>query len=254
MTRGVTATEFGSASDTPDLDGLVVADLSSLWAGPTVGRILAAAGATVIKVESISRPDGGRSGDPQFFDRLNGGKASVGLDFRSRRGRWILHQIVGRADVVITSCRHRALDQLDLEPSTLLRTGRPRAWVMISGYGDEGDGRDRVAFGDDAAAAGGLVMWDNGHPLFCGDAIADSLTGLAATATLLASLGRGGSWLISASMADVAADMQGTATIPAPSHAAPGPSGADPLGGVRVAPSPPLGSDTWSVMDALGIP
>ena len=40
--------------------GLLVADLSSMWAGPLCGQILAAAGATVVKVESPGRPDGTR--------------------------------------------------------------------------------------------------------------------------------------------------------------------------------------------------
>ena len=36
--------------------GLLVADLSSMWAGPLCGHLLARAGATVVKVESPSRP------------------------------------------------------------------------------------------------------------------------------------------------------------------------------------------------------
>ena len=48
-------------------EGLLVADLSSLWAGPLCGQLLAHAGAVVVKVESPSRPDGTRRGEPAFL-------------------------------------------------------------------------------------------------------------------------------------------------------------------------------------------
>ena len=50
---------------------------------------------------------------------------------------------------------------------------------MVTGYGTEPGSADRVAFGDDAAAAGGLVVWDERGPCFCADAVADPVTGLA---------------------------------------------------------------------------
>ena len=58
-------------------------------------------------------------------------------------------------------------------------------------------GRDspRVGFGDDVAAGAGLVACDQaGQPVFCGDALADPLTGLAAAELALTAPrdGRGG--------------------------------------------------------------
>lgn len=50
--------------------GLLVADLSSMWAGPLCGRLLARAGATVVKVESPRRPDGTRAGNRAFSTGL----------------------------------------------------------------------------------------------------------------------------------------------------------------------------------------
>src|SRR5690242_20360082 len=54
--------------------GLLVADLSSMWAGPLCGHLLARAGARVVKVESPRRPDGTRGGKRGFFDWINGDK------------------------------------------------------------------------------------------------------------------------------------------------------------------------------------
>jgi crotonobetainyl-CoA:carnitine CoA-transferase CaiB-like acyl-CoA transferase len=57
--------------------------------------------------------------------------------------------------------------------------------------------RDWVAFGDDGAAAGGLVSRSNGDfPEFMGDAIADPLTGLIGTIGVIESIRAGGGHLI----------------------------------------------------------
>lgn len=191
---------------------LVVADLSALWAGPLVGRLLRAAGARVMKIESVGRPDGGRSGDPAFFARMNGGKSSVTLAIDRTDGRRRLGEIVSGADVVITSSRPRALEQLGLDAEAIVRHRRPRVWLMISGYGQTGEWQNRAAFGDDAAVAGGLIGWHGTTPCFFGDAVADPFTGLAATVAVLSALESDGAWTIDASMADVAA---GT-SIPTP--------------------------------------
>jgi hypothetical protein len=53
--------------------------------------------------------------------------------------------------------------------------------------------------------SGGLVGSDSTGPAFCGDAIADPLTGLHAAVAAAESLGRGGGELIELSMAAVAA-------------------------------------------------
>ncbi len=191
------------------LADLRVVDLSSLWAGPLCGSLLAQAGAPVLKVESATRPDGARRGPVTFFNLLNGGKQSETVDLRCRKGVRRLHELVASADIVIEGSRPRALEQLGIDALEVLTTGRPRVWASITGHGREGPGRDRVAFGDDAAVAGGLVGWSDHRPLFCGDAIADPLTGMVAAAGILDALAAGGRWLLDISMAQVAAHFSG---------------------------------------------
>ena len=186
----------------PRLEGLRVVDLSSMWAGPLLARILADAGAEVTKVESTTRPDGAR-GEPAFYRLLHPeGQPEVRLDLGTHSGRSTLRSLVEGADVVIEASRPRALEQLGAGPSDVAaRAGR--VWVAISGYGRDAPGRDWVAFGDDAAVAGGLVAWERaGLPVFCGDALADPVTGLAAAASTLEALARGGGVLLDLSMAD----------------------------------------------------
>jgi hypothetical protein len=78
---------LGAADPQIGVEGLRVVDLTSLWAGPLCGDLLARAGARVIKVESKDRPDGARRGPAAFFDLLNGQKRSVMLDFSTPRCR-----------------------------------------------------------------------------------------------------------------------------------------------------------------------
>jgi crotonobetainyl-CoA:carnitine CoA-transferase CaiB-like acyl-CoA transferase len=178
--------------------------MSSMWAGPMCGRLLAAGGATVVKVETPARPDGTRSGDRRFFDWMNSEKLSFSASFDSDE----LAALLRAADVVIEGSRPAALARRGLSADKV--PARPgRVWLRISGYGSGHPGR--VAFGDDAAVAGGLVNVDEHHPVFCGDAIADPLTGLAGTAAVLDALTRGGGVIIDVSMAAVAATYAGLA-------------------------------------------
>ncbi|OBJ50520.1 CoA transferase [Mycobacterium sp. 1423905.2] len=217
-------------ADTRGLAGLLVADLSSMWAGPLCGQLLAQAGATVVKVESPSRPDGTRAGHRAFFDWVNGHKLSFCVDFGRDEDQ--LRALLTAADIVIEGSRPDALARRRLGPHHL--GPRPgRIWLRINGYG--ADSR-RPAFGDDAAVAGGLV---GAGPVFCADAIADPLAGLQATAVVLDSLDRGGGELIEVSMAAVAAGYAALPTGPlASAHPAPPPSAPRPA---RTAPA--LGAD-----------
>ncbi|MDB5445165.1 MAG: hypothetical protein JWQ97_482 [Phenylobacterium sp.] len=195
----------GAAAARPR-QALQVVDLSSLWAGPLCGAVLAKAGASVTKVESLSRPDPSRTSTPELFRRLNGAKAELALDFADPDARLRLRELILGAAVVITSARPRAFAQLGLAPEGLFAERPDLVWVAISGYGWTGPENDRVAFGDDAAAAGGLVAWTaRGAPRFLGDALADPLTGLAAAAGALQALSLGGGVIVDAALARTAA-------------------------------------------------
>jgi crotonobetainyl-CoA:carnitine CoA-transferase CaiB-like acyl-CoA transferase len=186
----------------------LVVDLSSLWAGPLCSHLLGLAGARVVKVESRHRPDGARRGDARFFDLLNADKASVALDLRAQHGRSRLCALLERADVVIESARPRALSQLGVDAETFVAAEPGRTWLSITGYGRGDPEPGRVAFGDDAAVAAGLVQTTrhgDGSPLFCGDAIADPLAGLHAALAAQASRVAGGGHLLDVSLRDVAA-------------------------------------------------
>jgi hypothetical protein len=232
-----------------DMTGLVVIDLSALWAGPLCGDLLARCGATVVKVESTQRPDGARRGTREFFDLLNGQKRSVALDLQTRQGVRVLQALVRKADIVIEASRPRALAQFGIDGrDEVIADGGPQVWVSITGYGRTGKGANRVAFGDDAAAAGGLVVWTGDGPLFCADAIADPLTGLAAAGACVDAIRSGGRWLLDISMAAVTADLTGP-TLPT----RPGLAVAAPRARPVTSRAPDLGADTARVLGDLAI-
>ncbi|OBA83904.1 acyl-CoA transferase [Mycobacterium sp. 1164966.3] len=219
------------------LEGLLVADLSSMWAGPLCGKLLARAGATVVKVESRRRPDGTRAGNRAFFDWINGEKLSYCLDFDGQADE--LQQLLTVADIVIEGSRPAALARRRLGPDHIApRAGR--IWLRITGYDGE---PGRPAFGDDAAVAGGLVGTSVDGPVFCGDAIADPLTGLEATLAVTESLRRGGGELVQVAMAAVSAAY---ANLPAvsPVSAYPAPP---PLPPAAIRSAPELGADDDTV-------
>jgi crotonobetainyl-CoA:carnitine CoA-transferase CaiB-like acyl-CoA transferase len=167
--------------------------------------LLWCSGGRVVKVESASRPDGARA-VPAFYRMLHPVDQEVmTLDFTTADGRRALHALLDEADVVIESSRPRALEQLGCGPGDV--DGAPgKVWISITGYGRGEPQRDWVAFGDDAAVAGGLVVWeDDQHPMFCGDALADPVTGMVAAAAAFESIAGGGGVVLDVAMARCAA-------------------------------------------------
>ena len=224
------------------LRDLLVADLSSMWAGPLCGQLLVRAGATVVKVESPHRPDGTRSGPASFFDWMNREKLSYAVDFADTTA---LLRLLTVADVVITASRPAALHRRGLVPESVAQ--RPgRVWLQITGHGADGDAADWVAFGDDAAVSGGLIGSDGAGTVFVGDAIADPLTGLHAADAVTASLARGGGEIIEMSMAATAAHYGG---LGGESRCAAAPESGAPAAGLGADNATVLGlvEERWSV-------
>jgi crotonobetainyl-CoA:carnitine CoA-transferase CaiB-like acyl-CoA transferase len=188
-------------------------------------------------VESPTRPDGTRSGEAAFFNWMNFGKLSYAVDFDNDIDA--LRQLLSVADVVIEGSRPAALRRRQL--SAVDVPGQPgRIWLRITGYRDQ---PYRPAFGDDAAVAGGLVGAASDGPVFCGDAIADPLSGLEAARVVGQSLRRGGGEVIDVSMAQVAASY---AALPRTASACAGPV-APPQPPPPSASASPLGADNAAV-------
>jgi crotonobetainyl-CoA:carnitine CoA-transferase CaiB-like acyl-CoA transferase len=128
------------------LGGLRVLELATDVAGPYATKLLADAGADVVKVE---HPDGGDpmrrwtacgvepGGDSALFRFLNASKRSVAFDWRDAAGRARLFELVAGADLVVES------EGLAWQEVSALSTRT--SLVSISPFGRSGPWRDRPA-------------------------------------------------------------------------------------------------------------
>ncbi len=196
----------------PSPAGLLVVDFSALWAGPLCAHLLGLAGARVVKVETPQRLDGARRGNRDFYDLLHAGHRAVLLDPATAAGRGALAALVAAADIVIEASRPRALAGFGLDAAEAVEQGT--VWVSITAAGR---GSPRIGFGDDVAAGAGLVARDErGRPVFCGDALADPLTGLVAAELAMSAAGDGRGVLLDVSMSGVVAGTLAAHPSPAP--------------------------------------
>jgi hypothetical protein len=268
---GVAATPVGRRARLPrwpilptrPVEGLLVVDFSALWAGPLCAHLLGLAGARVVKVETPARPDGARFGHPGFYRLLNAGHRSVVLDPADPDGRRAMAALVEAADIVIEASRPRALAGFGLDAHAAVAAGT--TWVSITA---DGRASNRVGFGDDVAAGSGLLAWDSGGPVFCGDAIADPLTGLTAASLAMTAPADGAGILWDVSMSAVVAATLVSADVtetqaPAARRVGRGwvfdtCAGPVPVAAPRLrtpgGTAPASGTDTAAVLAELGLP
>jgi hypothetical protein len=161
----------------------LVVDLSAIWAGPLAGHLLWLAGAEVVKVESLTRPDLIRRDDPSTFDLINQGKANVLVDFSSDLEKAALVALIRRADFVIESSRPRALRHLGIDADALVRETAGLVWLTVTGHGATGEAANWAGIGNDCGVAAGLsraMAEAEGEIGYVGDAVPDPLTGITA--------------------------------------------------------------------------
>lgn len=123
------------------LDGVLVADLSRVLAGPYATMLLADMGATVVKVES---PDGDetrtwapptRGETSTYYLGVNRGKRSIVLDLREPGDAELARELCLRADVVIQNFKPGGLVRYGLDAASV-RAANPRAvYASINGFG-----------------------------------------------------------------------------------------------------------------------
>ncbi len=186
------------------LAGLVVADLSTVLAGPLCTMILGDLGADVIKVEPFEG-DATRGWGPPwvggdeartaaYFLAVNRNKRGLRLDLRQEDGRRVLRRLLEEADVLVENFRLGALDRMGLGDKALRALNDRLVHLAISGYGPTGPDADRPGYDFVLQAEAGLMSItgapdaDGGQPTKVGVAIADVVTGLFGAVGVLASI------------------------------------------------------------------
>ena len=182
------------------LAGVRVVELTTTWAGPMAGCVLADLGADVIKVEhphgELSRRvppllQGPKAAVSFMHATVNRNKRSLTLDLHDARAREILLRLVARTDVVIENFRPGALAQFELGFSELRAMKHDLVLVSISGFGQYGPAHDRAGYDPLAQAESGWMSLNgepDGQPTKAPTFLADDIAGLHAALSALAAL------------------------------------------------------------------
>src|SRR6266849_6581422 len=144
------------------LHGLKVVDFSRVLAGPLCGRTLADLGADVIKIEP-PRPDVSRFSFP-FRDGMSGyyaqqniGKRNLSIDLNVPGAREIVLKLCDEADILVENCRADTLRFFGLDYATLSKRNERLIYVSITGYGQGGPWRSRMAYAPTVQAEAGFT-------------------------------------------------------------------------------------------------
>ncbi|WP_419842120.1 CoA transferase [Candidatus Poriferisodalis sp.] len=177
---GVAAADTAAAaapSGRAAVEGRRIVDMTSMWAGPLCTELLGRAGACVRKVTSAARPDG-LAGTPMYAE-LNAHKATVEIDSRHPAGRRELEDLLGSADLLVTSLSPRALANLDLLPSQLGAHHSGLRTLAITAFEADSPEHHWIAYGSGVHAASGLG-WLGDSPQAPAYSYPDPLAGLLA--------------------------------------------------------------------------
>ena len=123
------------------LDGLLVADLSRVLAGPYCSMLLADMGATVVKVEGPAGDDTRtwvppvKDGVATYYLSIGRNKRSVVLDFKDPEDRALAAELISRADVAIENFKPGALQKFGLDYETSAARNPGLVYLSISGFG-----------------------------------------------------------------------------------------------------------------------
>lgn len=145
------------------LDGLKVVDFSRVLAGPLCARTLQDLGADVVKIEPPN-PDVSRLAAPidpngvsGYYTQQNAGKRNISINLNVPEAREIALTLCDRADFVIQNFRPGTLDAFGLGYDSVAARNPRVIYISISGYGQGGPFRGRMAYAPTVQAEAGFT-------------------------------------------------------------------------------------------------
>lgn len=186
------------------LDGLKVADFTWAVVGPLTTKYLSDCGATVVKVESVRRPDPLRLGAPYkdgipgvnrsgLYSSWNTNKYSLALDLGHQRGREVARRLVAWADVVAENFAPGVMEKWGLGYEDLLRIKPDIIMFRCSGQGQTGPHAKQPSYGFHLIGLSGfthLTGWPDRTPSHTYVAYTDILAPRVGVAAVMAALDR----------------------------------------------------------------
>ena len=191
-----TPNSSGEATSRRPLEGVVVADLSRVLAGPYCTMLLADMGATVIKVESDAGDDTRtwtppeKGGVSTYYMSINRNKRSVVMDFRNPDDLALVKELLRRADVAVENYKHGSLKKFGLDWESARQINPALVYLSITGFGTK-EGAALPGYDLVVQAVSGLMSLTgepDGPALRAGISVFDVMTGLHGTIGVLAAL------------------------------------------------------------------
>jgi len=184
------------------LQGIRVVDFSRVLAGPLCARTLLDLGADVIKVEPPA-PDVSRFAFPSkegmsgYYAQQNAGKRNVSIDLNQPGSQELALRLCDTADIVVENFRAGTLGFFGLGYEALASRNPRLIYASITGYGQGGPWRGRMAYAPTVQAEAGFTENSVRHygealtePRTDGLSHADVYSGLQAVIAILAALHR----------------------------------------------------------------
>ncbi|HEV3354202.1 MAG TPA: CoA transferase [Acidimicrobiales bacterium] len=178
--------------------GTNILEFGSGAAGPIASRYFAEHGATVIKLESRSRPDFLRTystkglDEADMFDALNAGKHGITVNLKDPRGVELARRLVNEwADAVTENFAPKAMKGFGLDYDSLSADKADLVMLSACLLGQTGPHRNYPGFGSQGAALSGftfLTGWPDREPVGPFATITDSLAPRFAATALAAGL------------------------------------------------------------------
>jgi crotonobetainyl-CoA:carnitine CoA-transferase CaiB-like acyl-CoA transferase len=145
-----------------------VVDFSRVLAGPHCAKTLLDLGAEVIKIEppagDLSRRafpnSGGMSG---YYAQQNAGKRNISIDLNVPGARDAIARLCDTADVIVENFRPGALAAFGLDYGSVSITNPRVVYASISGYGQHGPWRSRMAYAPTVQAETGITATTTEH-------------------------------------------------------------------------------------------
>ncbi|MEO6715919.1 MAG: CoA transferase [Novosphingobium sp.] len=179
------------------LAGVRVLEITKVWAGPYAGKILAALGAEVIKVESATNLDEMRAyggvdiNSAPYFVSINQEILSVQVNIKTDEGLELVRQMVAKSDIVIDNIRPGAMERSKLDYEHLRAIKPDLIQCSIKMWGTDGPLGYQTGYAPCFAALSGLtnlVGYEGETPegmnIRYGDATAGAWAALACVAAL----------------------------------------------------------------------
>jgi crotonobetainyl-CoA:carnitine CoA-transferase CaiB-like acyl-CoA transferase len=144
------------------LDGLRVLDFSRVLAGPHCAKTLLDLGASVIKLEppagDLARRAFPHAGEISgYYAQQNAGKRNFSIDLNVAGARDVVLKLCDTADVIVENFRPGTLASFGLDYETIAARNAGVVYASISGYGQRGPWKSRMAYAPTIQAETGFT-------------------------------------------------------------------------------------------------